>query len=134
MKTALKITLLLLLTVNISCSKTELDCLGCSSDVIAFSQKNIQFNSEDNNITITSKGSWWLNSITLDGNIIDTKGIHYASKQYKVEHQNFTFEKKNAKEIFIRLSANTTSKERKLLIEVQAGNYHDRIFVSQAAN
>ncbi|WP_347175198.1 hypothetical protein [Polaribacter uvawellassae] len=130
------IALLLFLTLSFSCSNNiEEDCNGCQTDTIGLSKENVQFSAESNSITLTTQGSgWWLSEIEFNGNTIDISGLHRIAYQLKIEEPEFTFERKNANEIFIQMTKNITGKERKLHVLLTHMNRGAHIGVFQAAN
>jgi hypothetical protein len=135
MKTTLKITLLLFLSISFSCNDIDLDCLGCQNDTIGLSKKVIQFSSESNSTTITTKGGdWWLSEINLDGKNVDLSHIQKNANQFKVETSDFIFERKNAKEIFIHMNQNLSGKEKKLGVLLTHLNYGAHLNVIQSSN
>jgi hypothetical protein len=134
MKTISKITLLLFISLSISCSKTDYDCLGCQDDTIGLSKTLVQFSAENNSATITTKGGeWWLSEISFDGNKIDVSGLQREAYPLKIEEQDFTFERKNANEIFIQMTKNTSGKERKIWILLTHLNRGSHLNIKQSA-
>lgn len=50
-----------------------------------------------------------------------------------MDENEFTIERRSPKELYIQMSPNSTSSERKLIISLQNGNYFDGITIKQAA-
>ena len=131
------IGLLIVIFTSFSCSDSDSDNPeGDWGDNIKLSQKEAQFTSENDSILITTEGDyWWLNGISLNGTSnFDLKGIDLNAKNFIIEETEFTIERKNATEIYIKMTKNLTGSERVLIINLQAGNYFDRIIITQSAN
>lgn len=135
MKTKLKsVAFLLFLALSISCSNNIEDEYNCCNNNILLPKENIQFSSESNSVTINTKGKdWILNSINLNGRRLDISNIDFTTKQYKIIKSDFTFERKNANEIFIVMHKNTSGKERELKILLQYFGIHGYININQLA-
>ena len=128
------IAFLLFLTLSFSCSSNLEGEYNCCNNNIILPQENIQFSSENNSVTITTKGKdWWLNSINLDGKRLDISHIDFTAKQYKITEPEFTFERKNSNDIIIVMNENNSKKERKLNILLQYHNILGYININQLA-
>lgn len=122
-----------------------ISCLSCSNsdrpdgdwdDNIKLSQKEAKLTAENDSIVITTEGEWWwIDNISLNGDSnFDLSGIDTTEKNFIVDNAEFMIERKNATEIHIEMTKNQTGSERKLIIGLQAGDYFDRIVITQSAN
>ena len=99
------------------------------------SQKEVQFDANENTILITTEGEgWWIAEIALDNSNVDISSINTTADNFVIDEPEFSIERKNTTEIHITVTKNETGVERKLLITLEAGNYFDHIIVTQAAN
>lgn len=107
--------------------------VGNWDDNIKLSQKEVQFTSAENSVVITTgQDGWWLLDVSLDGNT-DFEVTENPDGLFLLEENEFIVERRSPKEIYIEMSANTTSTERILQIGLQNGNYFDGIRITQAA-
>ena len=133
-KLTLGIVLVLFLTL-IGCeSSTELD--GKWDDNIKLSEKEVSVSSDATSVLITTDGTWWwLDGISWNGDWnYDLSESDVTEDNFLIEETEFTIERKNAKEIHITLTENTSESERVLIIGLQAGNYFDSLKVVQTGN
>ena len=121
------------LVILTACSKDSPD--GIWDDNIKLSQKEVQFDANENTIVITTEGEgWWIAEITLDNANVDISSIDTTVDNFVIDEPEFSIERKNTTEIHITVAKNETGVERKLLIILEAGDYFDHIIVTQAAN
>ena len=127
------IILLLIIFLNLSCSDSK---DGDWDDNIKLSQKEFKFNSLENSATIrTESSSWWISGIFFkDGETFDLSNIDTTSENFTITESDFTLERLNGKEIFIKLFKNTTGSERTFTVGLQAGNYLDGITITQSTD
>tara|TARA_R110001606_G_scaffold20754_7_gene74018 strand:+ start:150 stop:542 length:393 start_codon:yes stop_codon:yes gene_type:complete len=126
------IILILLLLTILSCSDSK---DGDWDDNIKLSQKEVRFSSGQNIAAISTQGTgWWISEISMDGELIELNGVDTTKENFTIEGTEFTFERKNSKEIYISMKQNQTELERVLSIGLQAGNYFDGIKITQSPN
>jgi hypothetical protein len=102
-------------------------------DNIKLSTKTAQFSANGDSILITTKGdSWWLTGITVDNNRFDNfDGINVHADSYVVKQDCFIFQRRNANTLFIKLEPNPLSLKRTVIFELEAGDYFDRVTITQ---
>ncbi|WP_452231365.1 hypothetical protein [Lacinutrix sp. MEBiC02595] len=125
-----------LLTTTISCSKSEENNIEKWDDNIGLSQKNVEFTSDNNNVTITTEYGWCLAGISLNGNYITpTIGIDInpCSNTFIIGNDEFSIQRNSKTEILIEMNENQTNSERVLRVDFSAGNYFDRVIITQSA-
>ncbi len=129
------IGLLLILISNYSCSKLDKPD-GLWDDNIKLSQKDVQFTADIDSIVITTEGEWWwIHEILMNGSsYIDFSTTDTTSKNFIFAETEFRIVRKNATEIHIEMTKNQTGAERVLFIGLEAGDYFDRIIITQSAN
>ncbi len=130
-----KITFLLVILnlILISCSeKEDKQIIGKWEDNIKLSEKQVEFSNQKDSVKITTEGkNWWFNSIEFNNKQINFNRDDSGLKNFIIENSDFRIERKNSQEIYILINKNKTNKKRILLITLQAGDYFDRIEVTQ---
>lgn len=126
----------LLILLNISCSYKDDREDGDWDDHIKLSEKEVQFDSLENSVTINTEGSgWWISGIFFkEGETFDFSTVDTTSKSFTITESDFIVERLNEKELFIKLFENTTGSERIFTVGLQAGNYFDGITITQSAD
>lgn len=105
---------------------------GNWNDNIKLSKKEVIVSKDKNSIKITTEGKWWwIYEMKLNGESIDFDNEITSLKDFVIEKDIFRIERKNAQEIDIDINENKTNKKRVLEIGIQAGNYFDRIKLTQ---
>lgn len=128
-----KLLLLLSLFIIISCSKDQDSPIGIWDDNIKLSQKEVEFDANENTITLTTEGEWWwIDELRFNGMNINLEDLDTTTDNFVIEDNEFRIERKNATEIHISMNENLGNTERELLIGLEAGDYFDRIKVSQS--
>ncbi|SDF59863.1 hypothetical protein [Cellulophaga baltica] len=130
MKKIITLTVFFILVLSCSDSKD-----GDWDDNIKLSQKEVQFSSAQNNVEISTEGTgWWIDEVSMDGELFDLNGIDTTKENFTIEETEFSIERKNSTEIFISMQQNPTESSRVLIIGLQAGNYFDGIKITQSGN
>ncbi len=115
-----------------SCAKTEIT--GLWDDIIKLSQKEVEVPAEKNSVLITTQGEWWwISDITFNDTLIDKGNIDTTQDNFIIEHPEFSIERRNKTEIYIRMNENTSESPRILNIWLEAGDYFDSIKITQQA-
>ncbi|UMB54685.1 hypothetical protein MKD41_04255 [Lutibacter sp. A64] len=137
LKNIKRIGLLSIIILSLSCCNSDSkESIGLWDDNIKLSQKTVEFSSDKNSIVITTEGEWWwIDMVTLnDDSNFDMNEIDTSASNFIIEESEFKIERKNATEIHIEMNKNETNSERILFIGLQAGNYFDRIIITQSEN
>jgi hypothetical protein len=113
-----------------------LSSCGGWRDNIKLSTKSAEFSAKGDSILITTKGdSWWLSNITVDNKIFDKfDGIDVLSDSYIVKQDCFIFQRRDGNTLFIKLEPNLLSVKRTVIFELEAGDYFDRVTITQDPN
>jgi hypothetical protein len=136
MKNKLYLFYLIALTLVIySCSNANNERpLGQWDDNIKLSVKDIHFKSTADSITVKTQGNWWwvigvsVNSVNFN----NFERINILSDNYVIKQDCFFIERKDKNTLFIKLDENLTSIERIVFVELEAGDYFDRVKIIQA--
>lgn len=130
-----KLLLLISLFTIISCSKDKETPIGIWDDNIKLSQKEVEFDANENTIIITTEGEWWwITEIRFNDSYINIEDLDTTLDDFIIEETEFKIERKSATEIYISMSENLGDTDRELGIGLEAGDYFDHIKVTQSAN
>lgn len=111
-----------------SCAAKE----GRWDDNIELSQKEVNFNSTADSITITTKGEgWWISDIRLNNELVNLESVNTTESVFDIIEPEFVISKKNKKELQVKMTENLKLEQRELIIGVQSGNYFDNIKIIQ---
>ena len=121
-------------TIFNSCSnKKELD--GKWDDNIKLSTKTVDFNANTDSVIIKTGGSsWWILDISVDGKYYyGFVGVNLNADHYSIKQDCFVVDRRDKNTLFIKVQENPLSAKRIITIGLEAGDYFDRVFVTQAA-
>ena len=122
--------LLIFTAVLFSCSSEK---EGDWDDNIELTQKEFQFTSSENSVIIkTKKEGWWINNVSLDGEM-DYEETENSDGEFLIVADEFIVEKISSKEIYVKMKSNPTNSDRILKIGLQNGNYFDGVSITQSA-
>lgn len=133
MKKSLQLAVLLTLIFFLGSCSDKNELVGYSDDNIKLSTKLVSFDKNENTATITTKGDgWWINGVSVNGiNYPRAKDTDATSNSYTIEGVSFVVEKKNKTTLAVAADENNTGAERKMIVELQSGNYFDRVVIVQ---
>ena len=127
-----KLLVLISLFTIFSCSKDT--PIGIWDDNIKLSQKEVEFDANENSITITTEGEWWwITEVRFNNSYVNFEDMDTTSDDFIIEETEFRIERKNTTEIYISMSENLGDSARVLGIGLEAGDYFDHIKVTQSA-
>lgn len=129
-----KLLLIMLLTLcGMNFQSCKKEPIGKWDDIIKLSQKNVNLSSEESSIMITTEGEWWwITEIIFNSEKIILDDSINTSKDFYIEHTEFSIERKNKTTLLVSMSENTSNQERILHIGLEAGNYFDGINITQS--
>jgi hypothetical protein len=130
MKKSLALSLLIIF------SSTLISCIseiGKWDDNIKLSVREAEFNATGDSIVITTKGSWWwITDISIDSvNYYGFTGDNPDAESYSIIQDNLTVERRNTTTLFIKSGENPLNKKRILTVGLEAGDYFDRVIITQ---
>lgn len=123
-----------LLTVFISiiysCSENE---VGKWDDNIKLSTKNVEFSALSDSVTITAGGSWWwVSDVSVNSDwFYGFKNINLEADSYQIKQDCFVVERRDKNTLFIKVDENPLSVQRIITVGLQAGDYVDRVTITQ---
>ena len=107
--------------------------IGKWDDNIKLSQKIVNFDSNANNITITTQSkSWRIDAVAFNGTYLDLSNFNLNDQNLVIKNTQFSIERINGDKLKINLEKNDTDSERVLNIALHNGNYFDGIKVTQS--
>jgi len=117
--------LTIFLTILISC--------GGWRDNIKLSIKDVEFKANGDSVLITTQGDWWwVTDVSVnDTNYYDFDGIDITSDQYVIAKDCFVVERRDKHSLFISLNANHLNSVRIVKVGLEAGDYFDRVKITQ---
>lgn len=127
------LSVVILTSIMYSCDKK--DPLGKWSDNIKLSAKTAEFSSNADSVKITTQGTWWwVCDITVnDTTYYNFEDINLESYNYSIQESGILVERRDTTTLFIKADANKTGAIRKITVGLEAGDYFDRVTVTQAA-
>ena len=131
MKRILNFTLLFVSFITIySCSEKK---EGDWDDNIKLSTKAIEFSALSDSVTIkTGDSGWWISDISVNSNYFyNFNGINLESDSYVIKQDCFVVERRDKNTLFIKVTENTLNIQRIITVGLQAGDYFDRVTITQ---
>jgi hypothetical protein len=128
-----KVSIFILFVLSIT---LILSSCGGWRDNIKLSTKTAQFSAKGDSILITTKDdSWWLSNIRVDNKMFDNfDGIDVLADSYIVKQDCFIFQRRDKNTLFIKLEPNPLNLKRTVIFELEAGDYFDRVTITQNPN
>jgi hypothetical protein len=137
MRKNLNVNLAIIFAITLfSCSKVNYRKDGDWDDNIHLSAKTIELKATSDSVTIKTEGSWWW----VCGILVDNKsyfgfeGVDLQADNYKIKQDCFIVERRDKNTLFIKVEANPNNVKRIISVELEAGDYFDRVTVTQKAN
>ena len=107
---------------------------GKWKDNIKLSAKSLEFQAKPDSSIITTEGDWWwICDITVNDNHFYGFDINPDSENYIIKQDCFTVERRDKHTLFIRLDENLLNISRVVTIGLEAGDYFDRVTITQKA-
>ena len=129
-----KINLIILLTIGFfSCSKICDRKDGDWDDNIHLSTKTAEFNASGDSIVIKTGGDWWwISDISVDSTwYYSFTDVDLQSDNYKIKQSCFDVQRRDKNTLFIKVDANPKNVKRIITVGLEAGDYFDRVIVTQ---
>jgi len=106
---------------------------GGWDDNIHLSTRAVNFSSAGDSAIIKTKGTWWwVSEISVDStHYFNFKDINLESDHYTIKDACFFVERRDKNTLFIKVDANPLSVKRIITVGLVAGDYFDRVTVTQ---
>ncbi len=128
---SLRFNLVFLVSVSIlaSCSKP----IGIWDDNIKLSVKNAEFESHADSILITTGGSTWtVSDVSVDDKwFYDFNRVNFETESYVIKQDCFNVQRRDKHTLFIKVQENTSTVKRIITVGLAAGDYFDRVTITQ---
>ena len=88
-----------------------------------------------NSLTITTEGDWWwvIDVTVNDEGFYNFDSVDTELDNYSIKQDCFVVERRNKNTLFIKVEENPLSIQRIITVGLEAGNYFDRVTITQAA-
>jgi hypothetical protein len=107
---------------------------GKWDDNIKLSVKKVEFSADGDSAIIKTKGTWWwVTDISVNKEYFYGFGINPDSENYSIKDYCFVVERRDAHTLFIKVDANPRDSVRVITVGLEAGDYFDRVTVTQKA-
>ena len=130
MKRIMTFSLMIILTIVFySCTKPK----GIWDDNIHLSTKTAEFSASGDSITVKTGGSWWwISDISVDSTwYYGFTGVDLQADSYTIKQACFDVERRVKNTLFIKVEANPQNVKRIITIGLEAGDYFDRVTITQ---
>jgi hypothetical protein len=119
--------------VLFSCSQINEREDGDWDDNIHLSAKTVEFSADGDSVTIKTGGSWWwITDISVDSAwYYGFKGIAIEAESYRIKQDCFDVVRRDKNTLFIKVEANPFNVIRTITVGLEAGDYFDRVTVTQ---
>ena len=135
MKKIIILSLFVILAVAICSCINNID-KGKWDDNIHLSAREFTFNASGDSAIIYTEGtSWWISDIAVDTTYYyGFTDINMQSDKYSIKKDCFYVEHRDKKTLFVKINANPFNVKRIITIGFEAGDYFDRITITQKSN
>jgi hypothetical protein len=109
---------------------------GKWDDNIHLSAREFTFNASGDSAIINTEGtSWWISDIEVDTTYYyGFTDINMQEDNYSIKKDCFFVEHRDKKTLFVKVNANPFNVKRIITIGFEAGDYFDRITITQNSN
>jgi hypothetical protein len=132
-ETMKKIISLSLLLFSIVTFYSCVNIMGKWDDNIHLSIKSAGFNAAGDSVIIKTEGTtWWLTGISVDAtNYYDFREMDLLADKYSFQRDDIFVERRDKNTLFVRADANPLELIRTITIWFEAGDYFDRVTITQ---
>ena len=116
-----------------SCTKIVERKLGDWDDNIHLSTKTVELSSSRDSVTIKTGGSWWwITDVSVDNTwYYGFTGVDMQADSYSIKKDCFVVERRDKNTLFVKVEANPNSIKRVITVGLEAGDYFDRVTITQ---
>ena len=131
-----QILAVLIVTTLIVLSCTEISKDGDWDDNIRLSAKTATFKAAGDSIIISTGGDWWwITDVSVNGsNYYDFSTVNAESESYTITQDDWIIQRRNKKTLVIKVGENPLNINRIITVGLEAGDYFDRVVITQKSN
>ncbi|MDP4208907.1 MAG: hypothetical protein Q8928_08850 [Bacteroidota bacterium] len=120
--------LIISIIIFISCKEK-----GIWDDNIHLSTKAAEFSASGDSVTIKTGGNWWwVSDVSVDTTwYYGFVGVDLQSDNYTIKQNCFDVERRDKNTLFIKVDANPNNVKRIITVGLEAGDYFDRVTITQ---
>jgi hypothetical protein len=136
MKRNLNVSLAIIFAIILfSCTKVNQRKDGDWDDNIHLSTKTVEFKATSDSVIIKTEGNWWwVSDISVDTKAyFGFEGVDLQADNYIIKQDCFVVERRDKNTLFIKAEANPNNVKRIISVGLEAGDYFDRVTVTQKA-
>ncbi len=124
----LSLSFLLFIALS-SCGRVK----GVWEDNIHLARKSVTFNARGDSIIISTLGSWWwITDIGMDSTYYyHFKNIDQSKDYYSIKENGIVVGRRGRRGLFIKAGANPHHVQRIISVGLEAGDYFDRVIITQ---
>ena len=106
---------------------------GDWDDIIKLSTKSAEFSANGDSVLITTGGSWWwVSDVSVNDEwFYNFQGINLEADSYIIKENCFNVERRDKHTLFIKVYENPLSVKRIITVGLEAGDYFDRVTITQ---
>lgn len=107
--------------------------IGKWDDNIHLSAREFTFNAQGDSAVIKTEGtSWWISDIAVDTTYYyGFTDVNMQADKYSIKKDCFVVEHRDRKTLFVKVNANPLNVKRVITIGLEAGDYFDRVTITQ---
>lgn len=100
------------------------------------STKTVELKATGDSVTMKTEGNWWwVTDISVDSkSYAGFAGVDLQADNYKIKQDCFVVERRDKNTLFIKVEANPNKVKRIITVGLEAGDYFDRVTVTQRFN
>jgi hypothetical protein len=110
--------------------------IGKWDDNIHLSAKEFTFSASGDSAIIKTEGTfWWISDISVDTTYYyGFTDVNMMTDKYSIKKDCFLVERRDKNTLFVRVDSNPLNVKRIITVGFEAGDYFDRVTVTQKSN
>jgi len=133
MKKIFSIIAVVIVVITLSSCKKIIEPVGQWSDNIKLSTRTANFNASGDSVIFKTGGSWWwVSDVSVDTTwYYGFAEVNVTANFYSVKRACFVVEHRDNNTLFVKVDANPFNKNRIITVGLEAGDYFDRVTITQ---
>jgi len=118
-----------------ACSQTKDSPIGIWDDNIKLSAKTAELTAAEDSVVFSTQGTWWwVTDISVGDSVFYRfENVDLESDQYSITVGEIVVARKNSTTLMVKVAENTSDSARIISVGLEAGDYFDRVVITQAA-